>query len=1368
MPGRPPSAFLGNYKFNARPVVTHSPDCVVYLNGALELPSCRECSKTIDLNRYVQNVSVDMSVDSPPGSASITLVVPSQVGQDLYFDGNLILTTMMEVEIHMKGYFTVDGIPRYYPVFWGLITNVEDTFSGGEYTINISCSDILHWWQSQHININPAYKHFGGHPGSGWQMFGHKFAGKNPYDIIYMLSRHVFGDIYQAARSLTGYNAQEKQISRSALLQTMLYWEKRFQRMTKALVLYGIDGNVVRGIDIGTRYQIRGNSVVDLQNSTNKRRAAKRQGGFASTIVWQTGKNPPQGKKLFDPASSMVAAFQTQFANAGNIEFWESEYLTKLEVAQQCAQSIGFEFYMDVTGEIVFKPPFWNLDCRANFPVSWIRDIDIIDWSFSESEADVVNHLILKGSWRGKISYGMGSEVQPTTSITDYRLLRKYGWRTQDYHCDYWSNPRTLFLHGLNVMDHQNVNIHQGSITIPIRPELRMGFPVFVEPKDTFWYIKGINHSYTRGGRCTTGLTLNAKRSKFFAPKNLAQRDKARDRRKGGRVTFRAYTSVQPSTDDQDAIKQGLRGNWLDEPFFIRDANGKLIGRPNVVMVFDKAWSEMTMRQQAQALGLDPKRFGGKGAKKKLDKAIRQKIRESFGAGLSKKITFEEWLSQQTIGRTGYGLFTGGQYQFAEDPEIQETIYIGRGSRQKERAVPVERFVTDDSGKTVTQKKSVKVASSGQAVFPVSDDAGFEVIGNYRYGRGLMVVPTGELQRRPKSGVSNKDGQDQRNPDSLKATLDKGFSLGTGLNPGLISAETLVKMRPGDTATKTANEVNAATGDVKGEPQKAIAEARGGAKATTPVEYTKTDPFVIRLDGSEKARALAEMSPSFADPFLGSSSSNCACSIHRADVYINLAESGGIFGFMRDYLKPVTKPKYRTIKTTSTEPVNARYSADDLLGYATRQGRRNKDGSWKYRPTKQIPENLQNNARKTVAAMEVLHDYWSQAATQTGSDGRPRVKIDVSPNGGHSTGGHVNGSAHYKAQAMDLVVRVDGKRVSNARIYLGLIKLINDGKLPDGGVGYYTSRGAFNATGGSITAGTGKYATTSMPHYDWGRTRKWLWIGSGDGRTKSRPGKTVQDLLNSDQLPFNVANELNDSSLPGTDGVRSWNEYLSNEGGYRTITKEVQQEIDGEEVIGYTLPHGVLDRGVIMRRIEENLFKLNEDRDKAHELYEKQVRGDQNLLGLSAAGEQALLQFFRFSADPEPPRTPPSLPALPPRVKTLNSASFLSTLGVSLPNGVDGAALNEAYLLKIDRISELAALRERISSGNVNSNELQQLNNQMLQLQDEIKTSVAADYFASTGETPSANDTRFMEEAIGALLRQTSTDAIASATTSGG
>ncbi len=1331
MSNRPASAFLGNYKFNARPVVTHAPDCVVYLNGSLLLPSCRECNTTIPINKYVQNVSVDLTVDSPPGSASISLVIPSQVGQNFYFDGNLVLTTMMEVEIYMKGFYTVDGVPRYYPVFWGLTTGVEDSFSGGEYTINISCADILHWWSTQHININPAFTHWGSHPGSGWQMFGHKFAGQNPYDIIYTLSRHVFGDIHQAARSLTGYHAGEgKDVSRNALLSNMLYWEKRFARMTQALVLYGLDGNIIRGSDIGTRFQVEDKKIVDLYHKGNKRQMGALRGGFASSLIRETSRDTGF-KKLFDPASTSVAAFQTQFMNAGNIEFWESEYLSKMETAQQCAQSIGFEFYMDTTGEIVFKPPFWNLDTKPNFPTSWIRDIDIIDWGFSESESEVVNHLSMKGSWRGKISFAMGSEVQPTTSVTDYRLLRKFGWRTQDYTCDYWSNPRTLFLHGLNVMDHQNVNIHTGSITIPIRPEMRLGFPVYVEPKDSYWYVKGINHSFSRGGRCTTSLTLNARRSKFFAPKHLAQPVKKTSKNKKTGAGSLEYTAVQTSSE-----QEGVIGNWLDEPFILRDDKGKLIGRPNVVMVYDRGWRDLTLDAQADALGLDPTKFKGKGRKKKLKAAIQKKTREAFGAGMSDRVTFDAWLAQQQIGRTGYGLFTGGQYKFAEDPSVEETIYVGSGKGSKVKISVTTQ--SDRGGETTTEEKEIISFSEGHAVFPVSDAQGFEVIGNYRYGRGLMVVPTGELLRQPEQRAVNPDGVD----GSFRQSVNAGFALGTGLNPGLVSAEAFVGMAP--RSGEISGQSDASPGDIKGLPQTAQAESTGGAKATIPVEATKADPFAVRVDGGEKGRMIYELTPAFDDPHLGSTSTTCACSLERADIFFELAQSGGIFGFMREYLKQEIRPEFA--KTTIPEPVH-RYTMKNLLG-----------GSTRGEGTKAIPTEVQENGRKTIAVMEVLHDYWAQRAKTVGTDGKPLVRIGPSGHGGYRPHTHNKNKKdrdpHQLCSALDLTVKVDGKFISREEVYAGVYALIQAGKLPDGGVGAYFKPGSSRMAG--------------PPHYDWAPdkkhgVRKWNYIGSQDDWTTQksylpRPNDpdrgSVQDMLDHpERFPkgFDLAGLI--AASPDASGIRSWDEWVN----YRSLEDQEPAQIIGETVIGYSLPNS-FDKGEILRRIEANLADLNNTRAEEHALYENQLRGLGTRFDLPPETEQAFKEFFRFSSpQPPPPTRAPRIPATP-NVQTATTESLFSRLGLSLPNGVTPKALNDAYAENIGQITELSILRERIAAGvGVTDADVQS----MLNLNEELKKKIAASYFEKTGETPTDMDILFVEEAVGALLQQSNTRALA-------
>jgi hypothetical protein len=60
----------------------------------------------------------------------------------------------------------------------------------------------------------------------------------------------------------------------------------------------------------------------------------------------------------------------------------------------------------------------------------------------------------------------------------------------------------------------QNALIRQGTITIIGRPELKLGYPVYVPSRDAFYYVKGIENRFTFGGTFTTTLTLCAERAK--------------------------------------------------------------------------------------------------------------------------------------------------------------------------------------------------------------------------------------------------------------------------------------------------------------------------------------------------------------------------------------------------------------------------------------------------------------------------------------------------------------------------------------------------------------------------------------------------------------------------------------------------------------------------------------------------------------------------------------------------------------------------------------------------------------------------------------------------------------------------------------
>jgi len=201
---------------------------------------------------------------------------------------------------------------------------------------------------------------------------------------------------------------------------------------------------------------------------------------------------------------------------------------------------------MDVTGDIVFKPPFFNLDVLGNKPVSWIQDIDVIDWDFGESEAEVVTQLQMQGNFSGNVDWGMPEELTPYLSVTDYHLLRRYGWRTQTHNSEFeGNNLNNMFFHGMDILDRMNARRWRGTVNIPMRPELRLGFPVYIAPKDQFWYVQGISHNIQFGGRAQTTLTLTAKRGKFLAPNGIG--------------TLKITDRGQP-TDSKKVSTEGIAG----------------------------------------------------------------------------------------------------------------------------------------------------------------------------------------------------------------------------------------------------------------------------------------------------------------------------------------------------------------------------------------------------------------------------------------------------------------------------------------------------------------------------------------------------------------------------------------------------------------------------------------------------------------------------------------------------------------------------------------------------------------------------------------------------------------------------------------
>ncbi len=600
--------YIGNWQMN-RTLVRHTPDALVYINGHAEFEVCATCHKKLDLNKYITSVSCEPSTESISG-ASVGFSIPKTSSDVFSHDGNYVLRPGLEVVIYMRGYFPMEGyallgqnsqeddapVYPYYQVFRGVVTEASHEFSGGFYTANLSCSTILNFWQNQYLSTNGAV--FGPRPansGVAPDLSGHSFTGASPYSIVYTLMRTGFGAAYSVGWSIgqkTNISAVDETSGESLYHHAAEWWEKRWQSSTTRLRMYGFDGSMFNafeqsyvgmfGSGASRKFIYSYNSVPD-GNTTN---FDMTEGRLAAARV--IGYNGSETTAAFMDSNGYrldilkMQAFTYDLGRVANVNFFETEYMSKMEIAEAVKEITGFELYQDVDGDIVFKPPFYNMD-TSDDPVYCIEDRDLISISESETEPEatyVKGTGGLFGNTTGVLSGEFGTKQG---MYVDWRLVAQFGWREASFESHYLNNATQLFVSAISRLDIANASTKTAQISIPIRPELRPGYPVYVRSLDCFFYVKSISHSFSPGSECTTSITGIAKRSKFLPP-GMPDRSDGRG------------SSPLPKLDN---VKLSEPGSYPPMPLYVfpEDISGdrtgepsgppRIIGFPNCVMALD-------------------------------------------------------------------------------------------------------------------------------------------------------------------------------------------------------------------------------------------------------------------------------------------------------------------------------------------------------------------------------------------------------------------------------------------------------------------------------------------------------------------------------------------------------------------------------------------------------------------------------------------------------------------------------------------------------------------------------------------------------------------------------------------------------------
>lgn len=494
-----------------------APDAIIFIQGKEAAVLCNSCNRESKMSNDVTNFSVQLPIEGVSG-ATINLATPIHDPNRWWTNGQAKVKLLSEVEIYVRGRFFIQGTqePAYYPVFWGIVTQVSRSYSAGKNGVTVSCSGMLRWWEMSHMNVNPSLFDSSTFPGLTPQLYSNIFATLNPLEIAYVLSKLTTGGLL-GPQGLNAQFIQDRKLSQSlqALdIEVRDYWQARFDRIGKALRVVGPTGEMFDATKIEE----------DIQNYFSNQR---KSGGDITKAAGGAFFDSARINRLSNaikPRYRPNALDQTElvenylpYAELSQPLPFQSTIKSKLEIMNEVRNNIHYEFFQDSTGEIVFKPPFYNMNTKE-YPPFVIRDIDIIDASFDEDESAVTTRIDVQGSWLQNLAKSMGvnGEATPRAFHVDPQLLKDYGLRSKSVTNPSLATPEACYLYAVGEMDRMNAFARGGSLTIMGRPELRLGYPVFIEKENAYYYVNHISHNFSYGGTFVTSVGLTAARRQIF------------------------------------------------------------------------------------------------------------------------------------------------------------------------------------------------------------------------------------------------------------------------------------------------------------------------------------------------------------------------------------------------------------------------------------------------------------------------------------------------------------------------------------------------------------------------------------------------------------------------------------------------------------------------------------------------------------------------------------------------------------------------------------------------------------------------------------------------------------------------------------
>jgi hypothetical protein len=553
-----------------REVIKTAPDIIVYIDGKAYLinpyvnsgkpnPNNRKNSAQsfsyVNFNDHVQTFQVSYDTDTLIPSGNLTFQVPNHM-KYLYQSpgGNNLLETMMEVQVYAKGYFpSGTGNTVYHRIFKGMTTNISHNDTGTVLQISVQCLGILHFLEFMFMDLNPAALTNSERP---QQPMISNQSKMNPYEML--------ADVFNRGISIEGFqrtsivqaNYNKNKLGREELdwlgsikAGYINKWQTILDNMRREVHILGYKMAPTH----------KANKDLPPPDST--------VAGATQSLPEGVANQDPQllaSKFTITPAVSLVEQVYNddyyidiirQYhmdLGIGSLQLVNGRITSRLERIRTIVQVLGYEGYQDVDGTVIFKPPLYNLDVTnvgssiksssgGTIPSAVdIRDDTnpfIVHLSEIESESEGEDEQAVRATRvttqpaflpNSVVSNDATSIVRPAVSHIDIFKLAKFGLREEPARTIPWlsyGDKVAAYTYAVCELNRANRGWRTYNLTIPLRPELKLGFPMYLPHKDMYGYIKNISVSYQSGGAATMTVTLDSLRKRPVFPAKLTNSD---------------------------------------------------------------------------------------------------------------------------------------------------------------------------------------------------------------------------------------------------------------------------------------------------------------------------------------------------------------------------------------------------------------------------------------------------------------------------------------------------------------------------------------------------------------------------------------------------------------------------------------------------------------------------------------------------------------------------------------------------------------------------------------------------------------------------------------------------------------------------